>query len=380
MASSSNEATTAPSTVESVVLRGIEFYSGIGGLHYGFINACARTLINHAQVLPQVVMAFDINTIANQVYETNFRHKVSPKTILSLTPSILDKYSASDLWLLSPPCQPYTRQGKQKDNEDPRAESFLKLISVILTMKEKPRRLLVENVVGFESSVTRSILVHMLQACNYEFQEFHLSPDQIAIPNSRTRYFCLASIVSSPPLIDTPDKASHIMKYIPGCSYFEQSPPKTPTPLSHYLEDRSSDVDGGKTYFESFMVPESVLIKSGMSFDIVFEDSCSSCCFTKNYGRLVEGTGSVLQMAPKDIKGVPNQPESLKQLQLRYFTPREIARIHGFPEDCDLSTATTKQAYALLGNSLNVTLVTELLVYLLSWTPIEDRNEPTDGV
>ena len=367
MALPTNEASCSS---KKPLLRCLEFYSGMGGLHYSLSNACAALSESGEPRHAEVVMAFDINTIANSVYQHNFNRTVSPKTILSLTNTILDKYSASDLWLLSPPCQPYTRQGKQKDTEDPRAESFLHLISVIPTMANPPRMLLIENVVGFESSETRERLITMLRSLKYHIQEFHLSPDQISIPNSRTRYFCLASLVSAPIHTYGPDE---ILKIIPGNRFFAQDAVSQCSPLSQFLEDRSTDEDGGKAYFSGFMVPESVLIKSGMSFDIVFADSYSSNCFTKNYGRLVEGAGSVLQTAPKSVQGIPNQPESLKALQLRYFTPREICRLHGFPETCDLSRITTKQAYALLGNSLNVSLVSELLVYLLSWPSIEPQ-------
>ena len=41
--------------------------------------------------------------------------------------SQFDAYAA-DLWLLAPPCQPYTRQGLKKGSQDARAESFLSLL------------------------------------------------------------------------------------------------------------------------------------------------------------------------------------------------------------------------------------------------------------
>ena len=327
-------------------------------------------------------MAFDINTIANSVYERNFNCKVCPKTISSFTAESLDGFKASDIWLLSPPCQPYTRQGKTLDTLDPRAESFLHLLSVIPNMANRPRLLLIENVVGFESSDTRKLLVHMLETCGYSFQEFHLSPHQIGIPNTRTRYFCLASLKTVPIGPSSTSSTTEVLTYIPQSPRFNATthlPVSVVQPLSHYLEDRSNDADGGIAHFAQFMVPESVLIKSGMSFDLTFSSHSRSCCFTKNYGRLVEGTGSVLQTAPEDVKGIPNEPESLKLLKLRYFTPREISRLHGFPDQCDLSFITNKQSYALLGNSLNVTLVSELLVHLLSWPTSSSPPHPSSS-
>jgi site-specific DNA-cytosine methylase len=53
-------------------------------------------------------------------------------------------------------------------------------------------------------------------------------------------------------------------------------------------------------------------------------------------------------------------------LGLRYFTPREIARLHSFPEDFAFpSDLTLRQRYACLGNSLSVLIVADLLAYLL---------------
>ena len=39
----------------------------------------------------------------------------------------LEAYRA-DVWLLAPPCQPYTRRGLQKDADDWRASSFMTLL------------------------------------------------------------------------------------------------------------------------------------------------------------------------------------------------------------------------------------------------------------
>jgi tRNA (cytosine38-C5)-methyltransferase len=36
-----------------------------------------------------------------------------------------------DMILMSPPCQPFTRQGNQEGVDDRRSQSFLKLLSII---------------------------------------------------------------------------------------------------------------------------------------------------------------------------------------------------------------------------------------------------------
>lgn len=144
----------------------------------------------------EVICAFDINTVANDVYEHNFGkrpyqvtkrsascqshlhhtyhhnmkhiacfadcclsavdglyplHGASMHIIIwhatahrgakhlqgnieKLSSSKLDSYKA-DMWLLAPPCQPYTRRGLQKDADDWRASSFMKLLSKLSEMQ-----------------------------------------------------------------------------------------------------------------------------------------------------------------------------------------------------------------------------------------------------
>lgn len=59
-------------------------------------------------------------------------------------------------------------------------------------MKNPPQVLLVENVVGFETSITREALKSLLNKNRYHFQEFILSPKDFGTPYSRPRYFCVA--------------------------------------------------------------------------------------------------------------------------------------------------------------------------------------------
>ncbi|KAH9760787.1 tRNA (cytosine(38)-C(5))-methyltransferase 2 [Citrus sinensis] len=162
--------------------RVLEFYSGIGGMRYSLMKA---------DVSAQVVEAFDINDKANDVYELNFGHRPYQGNIQNLTAAELDMYGAH-AWLLSPPCQPYTRQGLQKQSSDARAFSFLKILELIPHTVKPPHMLFVENVVGFETSDTHAKMIEILANSDYLTQEFILSPLQFGVPYSRPRYFCLA--------------------------------------------------------------------------------------------------------------------------------------------------------------------------------------------
>ena len=90
-------------------LRVCEFYSGIGGWRYALDRATAQTT--------DVMLAVDASTTCNAIYEHNFGQRPSQKRVETLTAKDV---GGADGWLLSPPCQPYTRQHAMTDTEDPR--------------------------------------------------------------------------------------------------------------------------------------------------------------------------------------------------------------------------------------------------------------------
>ena len=95
------------------VVRVLELFSGVGGMHRA-ADIAASALTNTTMT---VVGAVDINTVSNEIYKHN--HPTTnhmQKNITGMTVSQVMKLSP-DLVLMSPPCQPHTRQGKQLDTK-----------------------------------------------------------------------------------------------------------------------------------------------------------------------------------------------------------------------------------------------------------------------
>ena len=99
-------------------LRIAELYCGIGG--------CAAAVATVADI----ASAVDISQSAMRIYRDNFRH---PCLTASLESIPLDQWQRweADLWWLSPPCQPFSVRGQQRDLDDPRAASLLRVIQRI---------------------------------------------------------------------------------------------------------------------------------------------------------------------------------------------------------------------------------------------------------
>ena len=164
-------------------LRAVEFYAGVGGFHYGLLQS---------QIQATVVASFDLNPTANRIYQHNFPNTAHlNRNISGLSAADLDRLRP-DIFHMSPPCQPFTRQGLRRDRDDHRTDSFFHLMSLLPQLICPPNYILMENVQGFEISRTRSEFVETLEKVGYVYQEFLLSPTQFGVPNSRLRYYLLA--------------------------------------------------------------------------------------------------------------------------------------------------------------------------------------------
>ncbi|XP_054478789.1 tRNA (cytosine(38)-C(5))-methyltransferase [Anoplopoma fimbria] len=381
-------------------LRVLELYSGIGGMHYA---------LKESGITAQVVAAIDINTTANQIYTHNFPDTTLwNKTIEGITLDDFNKLPF-DMLLMSPPCQPFTRIGLQGDIADPRTKSFLYILDLLPRLSRLPRFILLENVKGFESSSARDRLVKTLMECGYTFQEIMVSPTSVGIPNSRLRYFLTAKLSAE----NGSTQSSKILDAFPHPA--ESGSPERnaaldpPHPATcqpeedmqggHVLYKQETKIDAQRKLsqnndlsvrqiqdflepqrevnVEHYLLPPRTLLRYALLLDIVQPTCRRSVCFTKGYGRYVEGTGSVLQCCTetemeKVFRGLDqlSEEEKLQQLlklQLRYFTPREVANLMGFPQSFSFpKQISTKQKYRVLGNSLNVVVVSRLLQLLVS--------------
>lgn len=378
----------------------LELYSGIGGMHYA---------LTESSVPAEVVAAVDVNTTANEIYKHNFPNTLLlPKTIEGMTLNDFNKLDF-DMILMSPPCQPFTRIGLQGDVSDPRTKSFLYILELLPRLNKLPRFILLENVKGFETSTARDALIKTLKECEYSFQELMVSPTSLGIPNSRLRYFLIAKASAGSLSFQT---TSEILEGFPKTGSSDaictstipdthsaslssnmsdnkdiiykletaqdlerkrsQNSEESIRRLQDFLEEKGQETD-----MDHYLLPPKTLLRYAMLMDIVSPTCRRSVCFTKGYGHYVEGTGSVLQSCSdvelesvfKSLEGL-SEEEKLKQLsrlKLRYFTPREIGNLMGFPPHFKFPpNISIKQQYRVLGNSLNVHVVAKLISLLVS--------------
>lgn len=374
-------------------IRCIELFSGIGGMHYA---------LKDAKINAQVIAAFDINTIANHVYQYNFGIKPLSCNIEHLDLNYWNmKLTNIDCWLLSPPCQPFTRGGNMLDDKDNRSIGLLYLIDLLKKLDNPPKFLFLENVLNFEKSKCRNKLLNVLNEMGYQIEEWLISPMDpwINIPNDRLRYYLTASLTGSSISLQKEnfESESHLNDHsiidhdnqhiITNFSKVFGPAPNVPKrAISDFvhtinLKEKKKGIDS------TFLVPEKFILEfKDYRHDIVHPLDTRCSTFTKAYGsKYIIGTGSFLQTQRLEELGGLNGTDyrkddisTLMTLGLRYFTPREIALFHGLPwnDDSDNNdniegfrfphNVSILNQYRLLGNSMNIKVVSLILQRLLN--------------
>ncbi|XP_078494854.1 tRNA (cytosine(38)-C(5))-methyltransferase-like [Ciona intestinalis] len=186
-------------------LRVLELYSGIGGMHYALLGANLKKC--------EVVCSVDISPAASLVYKHNFPGtKHWERSIEGFSAKDFDNMGFNTL-MMSPPCQPFTRVGLQKDINDPRTRSFIYLMKILPQLSNPPTYILMENVKGFENSKAHDMFLQVLEQLEYSTAEFLLTPKQFGVPNSRLRYYLLAKRkpLHFPDEVNTPNKVMEAM-------------------------------------------------------------------------------------------------------------------------------------------------------------------------
>lgn len=423
-----NNNTTGSSSSNMQMIRYLEFYAGVGGWTMALQEAVSTVFSENVRL--ECCAALDHSDLCTSVYQYNHHVKDGKKDGVGETNGIkkakmertttnnsikavrIERLTAqqlidwkADLWMMSPPCQPHTRQhsNQEADLDDVRSDSFLHLCNLLVQLESaaKPSIILLENVVGFEGSNSFRAWTRAVATSNYVATHFHLQPTQAGLPNDRPRYYCVAVHIDK--LHE--ERADWIERYFQAPVTPTETSDSTPLhPCIHSalpeLDLLSEDaIDREKLpLLRGFLdktdvdrdahlrVPESVLQRpAAWCLDIVTADSRRTSCFTSAYGKYVKGTGSVLLQPDEGVSSNTTRDASLQNkfamvppeerqydpdwaaaitnsgYNLRYFSGSELARLFGF---CDAfsfpANVTVKQQWKLVGNSLNVRIASKM--------------------
>ncbi|MBC7999364.1 MAG: DNA cytosine methyltransferase [Leptolyngbya sp.] len=299
-------------------IKAIEFFSGIGA----FAEASRKSGI-------VVESAFDIDIRANQTYETNFGLKPNNRNLDTIRK---EQIPDAELWWMSPPCQPYTVRGNQKDLRDPRTKSLVNLLGIF--SEQKPKAVLIENVSGFKDTDAHTLLLKTFEDTGHLVETVELDPSDFGVPMRRPRlYFIATSRGASYKPLPLPDlnAISHkIVEFV----------------HANFGQELLIDELSQKRYGESLHV-----IDAG-------DPESYAICFTSGYWKSFRASGTYIRLADG---------------RLRRFSPEEIVQLLGFSEGFKFPESLSIQAkIQLAGNSVDVRAVK----YLLSGLSFEQVDSP----
>lgn len=201
--------------------------------------------------------------------------------------------------------------------------------------------------------------------CEYSFEEYLLSPTQFGIPNHRTRFYMICE--RSERFQNRKICANNLsLSFLPGTS--QNAVAISPSLVDNFI-DKNLDIEEKK----KLIIPDDTFGKPWVkNLGIVCPLDTITHCFTAFYGRqLHRATGSVLLEDDTRSQSIATLPLDRTDMfrykgKLRRFSPKELLSLFGFPPDFSFpEEISLEHRYKLIGNSVNVSVVSFVASYLL---------------
>jgi DNA (cytosine-5)-methyltransferase 1 len=300
-------------------IRTIDLYAGVGGIRIGFEKAGFST-----------IFANDFEKNCKITYDLNFKDVLlDTRDIGEIKPSSLPNF---DFLLGGFPCQPFSIAGYRKGFEDTdRGHQFFNIIKIL--KEKKPMGFLLENVKnlkGHDSGKTFSIIEKSLEALGYHIKSKVMSTMEYGnIPQNRERIYIVG----------------FKNKKFADKFEFPQSKKLQKTILD-ILED-SKKIDE-KYYYNNKPLFEQ-LKKYHFKKGIVYQ-------WRRHYVR--ENKSGVCPTLTANMgTGGHNVPLVIDSRGIRKLTPRECARLQGFPDSYKFPKISDSHLYKQFGNSVSIPVI-----------------------
>ena len=290
----------------------ISLFSGAGGLDLGFVQAGFN-----------IIWANDNDKYAYQTYTMNFGNHMILGDINTIDENTIP---LGDVVIGGFPCQPFSMMGAEKGFKDPRGTVFFRIIEIIKNQIERgniPQVIVLENVrrlLTHDSGYTLKTVVHELENIGYNVYYKVLNTANYGIPQTRNRIF----------IVCFKDKVN-----------FEFP---TEIKLENTMQDLLEE-NVEEKYFLSEKILPTILSNGSGNYKAKSE-------IDLQIARPLCSTMHKMHRACQDNYVTNNG-------RIRRLTPREAARLQGFPDDFIIPVSDT-QAYRQFGNAVTVKVAYEV--------------------
>lgn len=289
-------------------LRLIDLFAGIGGIRIGFEAAGGKS-----------VFSSEWDKAAQNTYETNFK-ELPFGDITKIKPSEIPSF---DILLAGFPCQPFSQAGKKLGLADTRGTLFFDIAKIV--EHHRPRVVFLENVKRFKShdgGRTLETIKGILEDLGYEIHIKVLNAKDFGVPQNRERIY--------------------IIGFLGKTSFKFPQPSGKKIKLGDILE---KNVDPKYTISDKLWAghqrrkKEHAKKGNGFGYTLFNNDSEYTSTISARYYK--DGSEILIEQKGKNP---------------RKLTPREAARLQGFPDSFKIPVSDT-QAYRQFGNSVAVPVI-----------------------
>lgn len=313
------------------VYKSIDLFAGIGGIRLGFDQAFGDEI--------ETVFVSEWNRKAQETYYANFGEK---NNIAGDITKIDEKeIPEHDILLAGFPCQAFSLAGHRKGFDDARGTLFFDVARIV--KEHKPKVVFAENVknlVNHDRGKTFKVIKRILTDLGYDVFYQVLNSKDFGVPQNRERIYIVAFREDiSPKDFSFPTKTDD-SKVIADILEEEETSPK------YYLSD---------VYLNSLRRHKARHKEKGNGFgyEIRSLDSIAGAVVCGGMGR---ERNLIIDRRLTDFTPVTHIKGEINREFIRKMTPREWARLQGFPDDFKLTVADT-HLYAQFGNSVTVPVI-----------------------
>ncbi len=309
----------------------IDLFAGIGGIRLGFENASNNNI--------ECVFTSKWDKYFQQTYLANFNDFKVYGDITQISEGVIPKH---DILLAGFPCQPFSQAGLKKGFSDTRGTLFFDIERILIS--KKPQMFLLENVKqlrGHDQGRTLKIILAHLNRIGYNNLKYKvLRARDFGLPKNRERIY--------------------IVGFLDDDIKFEfPKPTVEPTRVGNILEET---VEEKYTISDKLWAGhqkrkrENKLKGKGFGYGMVTKDS--------------EYTNTISARYYKDGSEILIYQNGQNP---RKLTPREAARLQGFPEDFKIPVSNI-QAYRQFGNSVPVKVVEKVAEQMLKHIKLKEKK------
>lgn len=307
----------------------IDLFAGIGGFHLA---------MNHFNA--ECVFASEWDESAAQVYEKNFG--LIPKgDITQINEKDIPQH---DILCGGFPCQAFSISGKQKGFEDTRGTLFFDIARIV--KHHKPKIIFLENVKNLEkhdNGKTLKTIITTITDLGYDVYYKVLNASDYGLPQNRERIFIVCfrkdlKIVyfNFPAPINKAVSLNDILETNPEAKIINRPD------INIYKEAKPQLNIFGEIEISNKPIQIGIVNKGGQG-ERIYSPYGHACTLSAYGGGVGSKTGIYL------INGV-----------LRKLSPRECARIQGFPDWFHIDDKANR-AYKQFGNSVAVNVLKEII-------------------